>query len=288
MLRKPIRLAIFVKAISARIRMQHQWAPDFSEGRVDIWDIDVRPKSCQHNVLLLRSYTNLENTNWLSIPGLIEENADKYRQRFLKYICKTRVCFRSVRGYDLLCASLIQQKSPYIEKSKVEEAIKLLAIADCLNGFTGITIRVVSSNKQLADSIGLWCCRSGNTFEWMKADNSNNRKIGWLRKTYNSMPEEAKALVWFAKYITELWKLRGVGISTWKATTAHTLFVSYLFNLSKDELSQGKFKSRYWANLPDILIEENHKTNWLHIYMEDDLLPNAKSAAKSIKNFNRK
>ena len=83
--------------------MKSRWAPDINKGKVDIWDIDDLPKSYERNVLLLNSYAYLESASWISIPVLIEESAEKYRKRYLKFIKRTRVYLRSIRGYDLLC-----------------------------------------------------------------------------------------------------------------------------------------------------------------------------------------
>lgn len=265
------------------------WEPILNEEKVDIWDFNALPESCEQNVLLLRSCAHLDRSDWLSVPVLIEENAVKYRQRYLDFIYKTKISFKSMRGYDLLCGSLIQQKSAYIETSMVEEAIKVLAITDCLDEFNGrqIRVRVFTNNKALADSIGLWCKGNDNTVERIEVGTSDNTEVGLKRKVYGLLPTEAKGIVWLTKFIVEHWNLWGVGIDTWKASRARTLFVSYLFNISRKNIAQGQFKSSYWGDLSKLLIKSNHKTNWLHIYIKDCFHPNAKSVAESIKALNR-
>ena len=101
------------------------------------------------------------------------------------------------------------------------------------------------------------------------------------------MPKPIQALIWLAHYLIRRWPLRMVGIDEWKQTKASVVFVSYLFNLSSVHLKEGKFESNHWTKLPKQLQVNNCKTNWIHIYIEDKLLPTAKRAAKSIKKFNK-
>ena len=50
----------------------------------------------------------------------------------------------------------------------------------------------------------------------------------------------------------------------------------------------GKYESRYWTKLTDLLDENQHSSNWLHIYVKDSLLPSPKKARDLIQDFNYK
>jgi surface carbohydrate biosynthesis protein (TIGR04326 family) len=51
-------------------------------------------------------------------------------------------------------------------------------------------------------------------------------------------------------------------------------------------MSNGKFESSYWGNLPSILQETNKQTNWLHILTDDFKMSNSYAISRSIKKFN--
>ena len=269
--------------------MSIKWTPDLTQKIVYIWDCNKPPENLR-NVLLWNNYDLSDYSGCFSLTSLVEENAEKYRKRYLNYVYNSRIPFISRNGYDILCASLIKQKSSYIKTSTVEDIIKLFAAVDCLNLFSGINIniRVVSNNVALVKAIKNWCIGGSKTCEWIKFNNSKNPQINWFQKLYAYFPEEVKALGYLLKHIVERWPLRGVGVSEWKASKARTLFVSYLINLSPQGLLKGKYESRYWDKLPDLLNTENHATNWMHLYMKSSIIPNAKSAASTIDLLNKK
>ena len=269
--------------------MSIKWSPDLTHKIVHIWDSNKAPVNLR-NVLLWNNYELPEDSGYVSLTSLVEENAEKYRRRYLNYVYNSRIPFISRNGFDILSASLIQQKSSYFKTSTVEDIIKLFAAVDCLNLFseTNINIRVISNNLALVKAIKNWCIGNGNTCEWIKFKNAKNPQINWIQKVYTYVPEEVKALGYLLKYVFERWHLRGVGVSAWKASKAQTLFVSYLINLSPEGLLKGKYESGYWNKLPDLLNTENHATNWMHLYIKSSTIPNAKSAASTINLFNKK
>ena len=95
-----------------------------------------------------------------------------------------------------------------------------------------------------------------------------------------------KALSWFWRHLISHWVLRGIGVDKWKNTTGKVTFISYLFNLNSEYKEKGFFESGYWGVLPKKLREGKVQTNWLHIYIKDNLVPDALAAKKTIMKFN--
>ena len=91
-------------------------------------------------------------------------------------------------------------------------------------------------------------------------------------------------------YLLSNWPLKGTGsLKEWRKTKATSTFVSYLFNLAPESATkQGRYESRYWTTLTDLMNDNHYSTNWLHIYIQDSILPSAKKARDLIKRFNYK
>ena len=51
-------------------------------------------------------------------------------------------------------------------------------------------------------------------------------------------------------------------------------------------VKEGSYKSNYWSLLPQILQENQINSNWLHIFVKDGVLQNAREAATAIQRFN--
>ena len=110
--------------------------------------------------------------------------------------------------------------------------------------------------------------------------------MSWIKRVYHTIPYTLQALTWLLHYIIDRWPLRGVGLKEWQQSNGRVTFFSYLFNLVSDASKQGHYESRYWGSLPDALQSEACKTNWLHLYVKDALLPTSKQAADTIQTFN--
>jgi surface carbohydrate biosynthesis protein (TIGR04326 family) len=122
-------------------------------------------------------------------------------------------------------------------------------------------------------------------FEWQRKS-TEVENWSWLRRLNQSLPNSLQALIWLIRYLLLNWSLRGVGLAEWKKTKGELTFVSYLVNLDPDAANDGRFESRYWAHLPDELHRGGLKTNWLHLYVKDELLPTGAKAAEAIRRFN--
>jgi surface carbohydrate biosynthesis protein (TIGR04326 family) len=161
----------------------------------------------------------------------------------------------------------------------------MLAFTDWAAGRALNRITLASSNKPLAECLRGWCTTTGIQFEWRRLDKPAE-SLTWVRRVYAALPLPLQAVVWLVNYLKTRWPLRGVGLQAWRQTEGHITFVSYLFNLVPEAAQAGHYESRYWSELPDSLLSEGSKTNWLHLYIQHELLPNARQAANIIRRFN--
>ena len=81
--------------------------------------------------------------------------------------------------------------------------------------------------------------------------------------------------------------LSGVGVQEWRNSSATNVCVSYCDNLDQDRLDDGAYLSRYWENLPDLMVENDGHLAILHMFVPSTAIPDADSAAKVIGKFNK-
>jgi len=260
-----------------------------------IWDSEGSPPIGDGITFLWRSYETDARDDLLSIPQLIEDNALSLRARYLAWIYElgeTRIRGRRVvdylelrSGFSYWWMTLFAEKCNYSKSTQINDVIRLMALEKWAMNRTISTAVLITSNRSLAACVRSWCAKLGVAFEWRRHGKSSQHS-SWFKRLYHLIPRAVQAWVWLVRYLVDRWPLSGVGLKEWQESDGCITFFSYLFNLLPDAARQGRYESRYWAALPDLLQREVIKTNWLHIYPKDELLPTSKQAAETIRDFN--
>lgn len=265
--------------------------------KVLIWDLEgLHPPADDSTTVLWRGFASPEAVNVISIPALIEANADELRSRYLAWIyefAESKIDGRrlidslKVRpGFSYWWMTLFAEKSSYLKSPQITDAIGLLAFDEWSKHGTSIKhVKLASANQALQRSIRKWCKPRNICFESHQLSSKNKPKTA-LKQNINWIPHTIKAGLWLVKYLIERWALRGVGIDEWKNSVSKSTFISYFFNFCPKAAKDGRFESFYWATLPAVLDDQNVSTSWLHIYVKNSVVPNAMSARKLILKFN--
>ena len=248
------------------------------------------------DVLNWQSYEMSVLENIFSIQQLIEENADHLKSKYLTYIYdlgealingKRVVDHLELRpGFSYWWMTLLSEKCNFAKSPQIDNAIKILALQDWLVEKEYTKIKLVSSNKQLAKAIRLFSEEMKLEFSWKRLIKVSDNQSS-LNFFFHSLPRTIKAIVSFFRHLIIHWPLKGIGVVEWKKSQASTLFVSYFCNLKPKAVNKGSFESSYWESLPKMLNEEGRLSNWLHIYVKDELIKNTKEAASLIDSFNK-
>ena len=260
-----------------------------------IWDLDNQLDDRTHDVVYWKSYTNSVSDGIFSIPELVEDNAEHIKAKYLSLIYELGEA--KVNGKRLIDHLIIRKNLSYwwmtlfIEKCnfakspQINNIIKLMTLEQWLQENKYQKIKLVSANGDLAMSICLLTKKLLIDFEWKKEQNKkSNRSLA--KRIFHALPAVIQSPIWLVHYLLSNWPLKGVGVEEWSKTNATSTFVSYLFNLAPEAIKQGQYDSRYWTSLTDLLVDKMHSTNWLHIYVKDELLPSAKKASNLIRQFN--
>ena len=263
-----------------------------------IWDkSELSPDSNEFKVLW-QSYTVVNSDKEISIPQLVEDNANELRSKYLAFIYdlgetkigkKQIIDYLEVRlGFSYWWMTLLTEKCNFAKSPQVNNIIKLLAFSKwfegcCENKIT--RIKIVTENAELSEAIKLFAINRVIKYECIRT--SPAIKINLIRKCYNNLPYEFQALLFLIRYIFFKWRCIGVGKNKWNESTAKTTFVSYLFNYGQNKADIGIYSSHYWADLPELLTANRRQSNWIHIYIKSAATPNAKVASDVIKKFNK-
>jgi surface carbohydrate biosynthesis protein (TIGR04326 family) len=260
-----------------------------------IWDAEGSPPEAEGTTVLWRGFADGVTLDIVSIPSLIEENADTLRSRYLAWVYELgELRLQGRRLVDHLQLSpcfnywwmtLLVEKCNYEKSPQIEGAIRLLAFSDWAAGRGLEHITLVSANQPLAECLRRWCDRCGLAFKWQRLSEPA-APMSWARRAFNTFPAAMQAWVWLLTYLLDRWPLWGVGLQGWQQGAGSVSFVSYLMNLVPDAAQEGRYESRYWGTLPEVLQRKGCKTNWLHLYSKDAFLTDAKKAAGIIRSLN--
>ena len=263
--------------------------------KILIWDSTEPPPNYEGTIVLWRQFASEGSLTEVSIPVLIEENADALKARYLAWIydlgqatTKNLKVLEALKIRDNLSywwMTPLAEKFNYSKSPQITDAIRLMAFEFWASNRAIIKIEFSSNNEELMRSLQDWCAKQNISFEFRKITKQVSR-TSTRRRLFNFLPSPIQALVVFSLYVIDRWPLRKVGILEWRESKAKLSFVSYLFNLAPSTIKKNNFNSPYWANLPDELNYLGKKSNWLHIYIKDSNLPKSVDAASYIRKLN--
>jgi len=253
-----------------------------------IWDCEGAPLEDLEFTVYWQSYTFSNRA--ISIPRLVEEKSKQFRAQYLALIYEfgeSKISGKNIvehlkisREFSYWWMTLLAEKCNYSKSPQIDNIIKILAFSYWLNENKYDKIKLVSANKNLAESLQQLSVQMGMDFIWKKVS-STKVTDSLIRRVYSNLPNVFKAVISLLHYLLDRWKLKGVGVEKWKNSNATTSFISYFFNLDSDASGDGKYRSGYWTDLPDVFLDNGVQTNWIHLYVVNNLLPTT-SAAKDL------
>jgi surface carbohydrate biosynthesis protein (TIGR04326 family) len=248
-----------------------------------------------YHVINWNSYFTSRKNNIFSIPAYIDIHKEVIKSKYLEFIFNlgetdingtsivSKLEIRPNLSYWWL--TLIAEKCNAIKSPQIDNAIKLIAFKDWLNNSEYTKIIFKTSNIELASAANLLSDSLGIDFEWRKLKTKSNT-LGLVKYFYLKLPLIIQSLISLFKRLILRWNLKGVGVKKWKESKASITFFSFLFNLPSESIRDKNFESNYWTGLPNLLIENNISSNWLHLYNPDRSLTSAKFARNIIGHFN--
>ena len=247
------------------------------------------------DIIYWNSYDCIESDRVFSIPKLVEDNADLLKAKYLSLIYdfgEAQVNGKRItehliirQNFSYWWLTLFAEKCNIIKSPQIDNIIKLMVLEKFLIEGDYQKVKFVSTNDELAMSVSQLTIKLLIDFDWEKVK-SKKPKRGLIKNIFHFLPNLIKSPAWLVFYLFSNWSLKGEGVEEWSKTNATSTFVSYFFNLVPEAIKEGRYESYYWTKLNNILNDNQHSTNWLHIYVKDNLLPTSKDARDLIRRFN--
>jgi surface carbohydrate biosynthesis protein (TIGR04326 family) len=261
-----------------------------------VWDGESSPPHRAGTTLLWRTVPDAQAEDVVAVPLLVERDADELRTRYLAWVhaigqdvCGGRSLIERLHlrgGFSYWWMTPLSEKCNYLKSPQIDHAMRLLAFAKWAGGRDIVRLEVATSDAPLAACFRTWCEQAGIAFEWQQLPASNSI-LPWHRRVMSALPDVVQAFVWLAKYVVDRWAMRGVGLRAWRETQAQVTFASYSLNLQPDAASAGHFESLYWGSLPKMLSDRDRASNWIHLYVENPVLPSPGVAKEVFQRLNR-
>jgi surface carbohydrate biosynthesis protein (TIGR04326 family) len=261
-----------------------------------IWDSPSQDIPEHYTVAFWQSYKAESKKNEISIPRLVEKDADFFKSKYLSFIYdlgeaqvkeKKVVEQLEVRPrFSYWWMTLVSEKCNYSKSPQVNNIIKMMAFDEWFNKREYQHILLVSSNKQLSEAILLMAKDLNIGFKWKKIKQSRSNKYS-AKYFYHQFPYFLQSLMWIVRYLATYWPLKGVGVKEWECSKAETMFVSYFSNFIPGSLNNNLFKSYFWGDLTNLLNKHKISSNWLHIYTKNDSSLNRKDVINIVNRLNK-
>jgi len=248
-------------------------------------------------ILLWSDFNDNPSKSTISIPRYIESNPEFFRNKYLKYIYKlgkkkfngkTVAEIMQIRkDLSFWWLTLLVEKCNYSKSKQIANAVKMFAFESIIDHRVVKKIDLISNNNELAQVFNDWCKKNGAKFTCKPLSSIKAKQEKLWRKIYSLLPYFLKAILWFLYRLYSRWPLKNVGNEQWKISDANTTFVSYFFNLDDKSIIKKKYKSAYWADLPNEISKKKIKTRWIHLWVESGLVSTARKARKILNELNK-
>jgi surface carbohydrate biosynthesis protein (TIGR04326 family) len=261
-----------------------------------VWDSIASPPEGYQRIMLWKSFDCEAYPDAISMPKVIEQNADELKKQYLKFVYDIGI--KKLNGetvidhmllrkdFNYWWLTLIVEKCNYAKSTWINDGIRLFAFEKIIKQESIHKIRLATSNDLLIKSFRLLCLKNEIEIELQHIANVESSKSKF-RRIYTLLPLSLQGIASFCFNIVRRWSLRGGGLKAWKSTAGEITFISYFFNLVSNSAEKGQYESYYWSHLPESLLKQKVSTNWLHIYVKDSVCPSTKHVNKLIQKFNQ-
>ena len=260
-----------------------------------VWDKEGQPPQGDWFIIFWRCFYEGDGLNGISLPKLVEEQAENLRSRYLEWIYKlgeTRIKGKRVidnlelrPGFSYWWMTLLAEKDD-TKSPRIYDAVRLLALEELIIKLQPLKIILAGSNKTVAKIIGFCCRKTGIDFEWNQSQKPD-KQISPILYLYDSLPYPIKAVSLLMRYIWKKWSITKNLKDVDNLITPEITFVDYLIHLNISTFETGRFASNFWTNLLEIFNQDQIRVNWLHLFVQHDLVRTPKHAMDLIAQFNQ-
>jgi len=269
-----------------------------SSTKLLVWDAEGLPPTGAWITILWSSFKEGTDPKIISLPQLVEEQADELKTRYLAWIFEFSE--KDINGKRLVdhlelwpglsywWMTSLAQKFNSSGTSQINNAIKALLVENLVIEYGPKSIELVSCNKMVAVVLQDFCQALKIQFKWESTGPVREIKSKSIAKNiFHSLAYPLQAHVQFLWFVFRsfpvLFKRRNIE----PAITDGITFIDVLVHLDRDTFKTGRFISNYWTALVDKLIQSGTKINWLHNYYCHEPISSLSRAHDLIEAFNK-
>jgi surface carbohydrate biosynthesis protein (TIGR04326 family) len=257
---------------------------------VSVWDYPDLPPDRTPQVYYWQSYD--QGSTGVSVPRYLESHADRLREKYIAFVHdlgETRIGGKRIvehldvgDGFSFWWMTQLAEKSPF-KSPRIVDCLRLLALEEILIERKPPELILDSVDRVLAHAIQRLCENLGIGFVWRRRREPGKR---WsLRRLYDALPYPVQGLI-SLRHVAMRWPLRKLEAPRWFSGDDAIFFCSYFFNLDPDSSAEGRFYSRQWEGLPQFLQNSGKRTNWIHHFLSNPGMPDARTGLGWIRKFN--
>ncbi len=213
-----------------------------------------------------------------SVPKAVDGNFESLRQQYLSWLESVgNTVIRGRRLVEYLCIrkefsmwwmSLLVEKSQW-KSSSLYDVFRLMAFDGLMREFDlnhQDRIEISIADRDVRKALILWCENSGIRYDVRSNTKRQNITLNYL---YGLLPYTLQGVIYFIYYICSRWAVTDSSSRySGPERGPQFSFFSYFFNCDLAELEEGRFKSRYWTSLYDLLVSNKVRHNWLHLFVK--------------------
>ena len=239
-------------------------------------------KATGEEVLIWFGFNELELVGYTSLPSFVENNSNDLRSEILSLLDDAAASSISKNleirsGLSLIVPLISSIKNVYENDAPITLALYSLAAHKWFREKNISHIKYVGNNQKINSVLKL----ISEELQIIYLSSCKNTKFNIKDSKYYI---QLYGIAWLSKYLIERCSIKlRKNLPQPLTESNEIIFFTYLFN---GQISEGKFVSEYWGNLPDTLIKMGIKTKWVYIYVKSKNIPNFKIAKKIIGNLN--
>jgi len=263
-----------------------------------VWDAEGPPPVGDWTTVLWSSFGKANDPSIISIPTLVEEQADALRARYLAWVYelgetlingKRVVDHLELRpGFSYWWMTSLAHKPNFYESPHINVVVKCFAFEYLYNEkYPPSKIKLITSNEKIKTLIQQYCFNINVEFccEDIEPVISNKSINLSIKKLF---PSRLKAvLLLLLSSIRRYWNFSS-NDKQWKQNINSTVCIFDIFvHLRSQSFSEGKFFSDYWTKLTLLLERLNMPTTWIHKYYKYQDVKSIKHARALVQSFNK-
>jgi len=215
--------------------------------------------------------------NAFSIPALVDRDAEELRREYLAWVNDlgdmviNGRCIRShlrlLPDFSFWWMTLIAEKEP-LKSESIHVVFKMRALEKLCDQLQSTAVTYAGRDRAVHETLSAWCRASQRHYQWIETGVRRHSTQSWRRRALPHVVQAIGylALEWFRRY-------RIARPARFKAPASHgdeVTIVTFFPNVDMERTRAGRFWSRYWEKLHELLDQLPLTVNWLWIHVDSE------------------